>query len=137
MKKYISVFLIILASFFIFILSGCDDKSGYKFTSCVFEKTKDRIILSNDTDSCKLIICVYGNPLEAGEYQVLTDFDYTLLEGKFYKGDEVRDVKSILFVDYKENVIKINGSAQLYASDNVTKTNEMLDFSYQGKLTRQ
>ncbi len=132
MKKHISLLLIIFASFFIFILSGCDDKSGYKFTSCVFEKTKDRIVLSNDSDSCKLIIWVYGNPLEAGQYQVLTDFDYTLLEGKLYKDDEVKDVKSTLFVDYKENVIKINGSAQLYASDN-----EIINFSYKGKLTKE
>ncbi len=132
MKKHISLLLIIFVSFFIFFSTGCDNKNGYKFETCIFEKNNDRIVLANEQDNYKLIIWVYGNPLEAGQYQVLTDFDYTLLEGKFYKGDEVRDVKSTLFVDYKENIIKVTGSAKLYASDN-----EIINFSYKGKLTKK
>lgn len=60
-----------------------------------------------------------------------------MLEGKFLIDKIVRDVKTTLFINYSDDIIKVSGSAQLYKPDSIQKSGEIVDFSYEGKLTKK
>ena len=57
--------------------------------------------------------------------------------GKFLIEKIVRDVKTTLFINYSDDIIKVSGSAQLYTPEpySVQKSGEIVDFSYEGKLS--
>ena len=59
-----------------------------------------------------------------------------MLEGTFYEDNLSRDVKTTLFINYSEDVIKVSGSAQLYKPHSATKSGKILDFNYEGSLVK-
>lgn len=135
MKKSF-ILLLILCSFFI----SCNPNSKQndkKFVSCTYDEGEDQLILSNSDGTYKLSIWLYGKQIEPGEYQVLGSDQETELEGKFLIDNITRDVKTTLFINYADNKIKIWGSAQLYKPDSIQKSGEIVDFSYEGKLTKK
>ena len=135
MKKSF-ILLLILCSFFI----SCNPNSKQndkKFVSCTYDEGEDQLILSNSDGTYKLSIWLYGKQIEPGEYQVLGSNQESLLEGEFLIDSITRDVKTTLFINYADNKIKIWGSAQLYKPDSIQKSGEIVDFSYEGKLTKK
>ncbi len=135
MKKSF-ILLLILCSFFI----SCNPNSKQndkKFVSCTYDEGEDQLILSNSDGTYKLSIWLYGKQIEPGEYQVLGSDQETELEGKFLIDNITRDVKTTLFINYADNKIKVWGSAQLYKPDSIQKSGEIVDFSYEGKLTKK
>lgn len=135
MKKSF-ILLLILCSFFI----SCNPNSKQndkKFVSCTYDEGEDQIILSNSDGTYKLSIWLYGKQIEPGEYQVLGSDQETELEGKFLIDNITRDVKTTLFINYSDDKIKAWGSAQLYKPDSIQKSGEIVDFSYEGKLTKK
>lgn len=135
MKKSF-ILLLILCSFFI----SCNPNSKQndkKFVSCTYDEGEDQLILSNSDGTYKLSIWLYGKQIEPGEYQVLGSDQESLLEGEFLIDSITRDVKTTLFINYADNKIKVLGSAQLYKPDSIQKSGEIVDFSYEGKLTKK
>ena len=135
MKKSF-ILLLILCSFFI----SCNPNSKQndkKFVSCTYDEGEDQLILSNSDGTYKLSIWLYGKQIEPGEYQVLGSDQETELEGKFLIDNITRDVKTTLFINYADNKIKVWGSAQLYKPDSIQKSGEIVDYSYEGKLTKK
>ncbi len=135
MKKSF-ILLLILCSFFI----SCNPNSKQndkKFVSCTYDEGEDQLILSNSDGTYKLSIWLYGKQIEPGEYQVLGSDQESLLEGEFLIDSITRDVKTTLFINYADNKIKVWGSAQLYKPDSIQKSGEIVDFSYEGKLTKK
>lgn len=135
MKKSF-ILLLILCSFFI----SCNPNSKQndkKFVSCTYDEGEDQLILSNSDGTYKLSIWLYGKQIEPGEYQVLGSDQENELEGKFLIDNITRDVKTTLFINYADNKIKVWGSAQLYKPDSIQKSGEIVDFSYEGKLTKK
>ena len=55
-------------------------KDDNSFVTCVFDKENDQIILSNESESYKLSICLYGTQIEPGEYQVFGSDKETILD---------------------------------------------------------
>lgn len=116
-------------------LSAADSKKDdNSFVACVFDKEKDQIILSNESESYKLSIWLYGTQIEPGEYQVFGSDKETILEGLLLRNGVEQDSKATLFVNYSGETIKVSGSAQLYKPHSITKSGEILDFSYEGNL---
>lgn len=135
MKKSFKIFLILFGIFTsCYSNSKPDDKT---LVSCTFDASEDQIILSNEKGTYKLSIWLYGKQIEPGEYQVFGSDQETLLEGEFLIENIVRDVKTTLFINYSEDIIKVSGSAQLYKPDSIQKSGEIVDFSYEGKLTKK
>ena len=137
-KKVITLILIAF-TFLCSIYTSCDPNSGQKdttFVSCTFDAGADQIILSNADGTYKLSIWLYGKQIEPGEYQVFGSDQETELEGKFLIDKIVRDVKTTLFINCSDDKIKAWGSAQLYDPDSVQKSGEIVNFSYEGKLTK-
>ena len=137
-KKVITLILIAF-TFLCSIYTSCDPNSGQQdttFVSCTFDEGADQIILSNADGTYKLSIWLYGKQIEPGEYQVLGSDQVSLLEGEFLIDSITRDVKTTLFINYADNKIKVWGSAQLYKPDSIQKSGEIVDFSYEGKLTK-
>jgi hypothetical protein len=135
MKKSF-ILLLILCSFFI----SCNPNSKQndkKFVSCTYDEGEDQLILSNSDGTYKLSIWLYGKQIEPGEYQVLGSDQETELEGKFLIDNITRDVKTTLFINYADNKIKVWGLAQLYKPDSIQNSGEIVDFSYEGKLTKK
>lgn len=135
MKKSF-ILLLILCSFFI----SCNPNSKQndkKFVSCTYDEGEDQLILSNSDGTYKLSIWLYGKQIEPGEYKVLGSDQETELEGKFLIDNITRDVKTTLFINYSDDKIKAWGSAQLYKPDSIQKSGEIVDFSYEGKLTKK
>lgn len=135
MKKSF-ILLFILCSFFI----SCNPNSKQndkKIVSCTYDEGEDQLILSNSDGTYKLSIWLYGKQIEPGEYQVLGSDQESLLEGEFLIDSITRDVKTTLFINYADNKIKVWGSAQLYKLDSIQKSGEIVDFSYEGKLTKK
>ena len=138
-KKVITLILIAF-TFLCGIYTSCDPNSGQQdttFVSCTFDAGADQIILSNADETYKLSIWLYGKQIEPGEYQVLGSDQESLLEGEFLIDSITRDVKTTLFINYADNKIKVWGSAQLYKPDSIQKSGEIVDFSYEGKLTKK
>ena len=135
MKKSF-ILLLILCSFFISCNSN-NKQNDKKFVSCTYDEGEDQLILSNSDGTYKLSIWLYGKQIEPGEYQVLGSDQETELEGKFLIDNITRDVKTTLFINYADNKIKVCGSAQLYKPDSIQKSGEIVDFSYEGKLTKK
>ncbi len=137
MKKSF-ILLLILCSFFI----SCNPNSKQndkKFVSCTYDEGEDQLILSNSDGTYKLSIWLYGKQIEPGEYQVfgpVLDM-ITELEGLFLIDNITREVKTSLFINYSDDIIKVWGSAQLYKTDSIQKSGEIVDFSYEGKLTKK
>lgn len=138
-KKIITLLLVSL-SFLCGLFASCNSNNKQKdskFISCTFDKSADQLILSNSDGTYKLSIWLYGKQIEPGEYQVLGSDQETELEGKFLIDNITRDVKTTLFINYTDNKIKVLGSAQLYKPDSIQKSGEIVDFSYEGKLTKK
>lgn len=138
-KKVITIILVALY-FLCIIFTSCNSNSKQEdttFVSCTFDASADQIILSNTNATYKLSIWLYGNQIEPGEYQVFGSNQETVLEGKFLIDKIVRDVKTTLFINYSDDIIKVSGSAQLYTPEpySVQKSGEIVDFSYEGKLS--
>lgn len=109
-------------------------KDDNTFETCLFDEENDQIILSNKSESYKLSIWLYGTQIEPGEYQVFGSDKETILEGLLLRNDIEQDLKTTLFVNYSGETIKVSGSAQLYKPNSITKSGEILDFSYEGNL---
>ena len=112
-------------------------KDDNSFVTCVFDKENDQIILSNESESYKLSICLYGTQIEPGEYQVFGSDKETILEGLLLRNGVEQDLKTTLFVECSGETIKASGSAQLYKPKSITKSGEILDFSYEGSFVRR
>ena len=127
-------------SFLCGLFASCNSNSKQndkKFVSCTYDEGEDQLILSNSDGTYKLSIWLYGKQIEPGEYQVLGSDQESLLEGEFLIDSITRDVKTTLFINYADNKIKVWGSAQLYKPDSIQKSGEIVDFSYEGKLTKK
>ena len=110
------------------------ESDDYNFVSCVFDSGRDQIILSNTSGKYKLEVYLYGTYIGYGEYQVFGDEQESHLEGTLLKDGISRDLKTTLFVDRTKERIKVSGSAQLYEPHSVRKSDEILDFAYEGSL---
>ena len=106
------------------------------FTSCTFDKNKDQLILSNENGTYKLSIWLYGKDITEGEYQVFDSDMESVLEGKLLRNGVTVDIKSTLFINCSGETVKVSGSAQLYKPNSITKSGEILDFIFDGKLHR-
>ena len=115
-------------------LSAASKKDDNSFVACVFDKENDQIILSNESESYKLSIWLYGTQIEPGEYQVFGSDKESILEGLLLRNGVEQDLKATLFVNYSGETIKVSGSAQLYKPNSIIKSGEILDFSYEGNL---
>ena len=138
-KKVITLFLVAL-SFLCCLFTSCDLNNRQKdttFVSCTFDASEDQIILSNANATYKLSIWLYGKQIQPGEYQVFGSDQETELEGEFLIDNSVRDVKTNLFINYSDDKIKVWGSAQLYTPEpgSIQKSSEIVDFTYEGKLS--
>lgn len=110
------------------------EADDYNFVSCVFDSGRDQIILSNKSGSYKLEVYLYGTYIGHGEYQVLGSEGEKQLEGTLRRDGASCDLKTTLFVDRTKERIKVSGSAQLYEPHSVRKSDEILDFAYEGSL---
>lgn len=138
-KKIITLLLVSL-SFLYGLFASCNSnnkQNDKKFVSCTYDEGEDQLILSNSDGTYKLSIWLYGKQIEPGEYQVLGSDQESLLEGEFLIDSITRDVKTTLFINYADNKIKVWGSAQLYKPDSIQKSGEIVNFSYEGKLTKK
>lgn len=111
-----------------------EEEHDDSFTSCVFDRERDQIILSNKSGSYKLEVYLYGTYIGHGEYQVLGSEGEKQLEGTLRRDGVSCDLKTTLFIDCTEERIKVSGSAQLYEPHSVRKSDEILDFAYEGSL---
>ena len=111
-----------------------EEEHDDSFTSCVFDRERDQIILSNKSGSYKLEIYLYGTYIEHGKYQVFGSDGEKQLEGTLRRDGVSCDLKTTLFIDRTEERIKVSGSAQLYEPHSVRKSDEILDFAYEGSL---
>ena len=146
MKKYL---LMLLCICFLFV--GCNHQNNnpenqqedfiedeVSFDSCVYDKTKEQLILSDSRGNYKLSIFLYKTELKQGEYQ----FEYweefsgyiKVLEGVLQKGSSERDVKTTLFINYTDESFKASGPAELYKADGVEKSGETFNFEFNGIL---
>lgn len=125
--------------FFVFIFAivistGCNAADNC-FSRCIFDKKADLIVLTNKSGNYKLSIWLYGTQIESGEYQVFGSEKETLLEAELLQDGTTRDAKTTLFINCRGKKIKVSGSAQLYKPNSIRKSGEVLDFTYDGKLT--
>lgn len=105
---------------------------AYIADECVWDQNKDMLILSNKNFAYEIHICLYGLPIEEGEYQVLgSDGEYKL-EADCIDNGNWAEAKTTLFIRYDGNTIKAYGNASLY-----TPTNDNIDFYYKGNLVVQ
>jgi len=132
MKK---CFVFLLLSLF-FVSCGFKNQTEEEST-CVFDAKKDQLIIKNSEEKYELQIYLYGNKLYFGEYQILETDGEELLEGVLIKNNISRDIKTTLYIINKEDEFKATGSAQLYKANSLEKSDEILDFSYTGKLLRK
>ncbi len=134
MKKSLMLLFILFSIFTSCYSNG--KQNDTTFVSCSFDKSADQIILSNSNETYKLSIWLYGKQIESGEYQVLGSDNESQLEGELLMNNSIRDVKTTLFINYSDGIIKVSGSAQLYKPNSIQKSGEIIDFSYEGKLTK-
>lgn len=112
-------------------------QSSTIFVTCTFSQSRNLITLSNKQGDYTLSIYLYRTPLKEGTYQVLGSDGETLLEGIVIRNGIEQDAKSTLFITYTGETISASGSAQLYEPNSVTKSGEVIDFVYEGPLTKE
>ena len=108
--------------------------ADYSFASCIFDGERDQIILRNESGDYELAVYLYGTHIGYGKYQVFGDEHESHLEGTLRRDGVSCDLKATLFIDCTEERIRLFGSAQLYEPHSVRKSDEILDFAYEGSL---
>ena len=144
MKKYLLMLFCIG-----FLFAGCNHQSEtpenqpedfieaeVTFDACVFDEDEDKIILTNSEKNYTFIIYLYGNKLEQGEYSVLGSDQETELEGIINKGTSERDVKTTLLINHTQESFKATGTAELYKENDIQKSGETFNFTFNGTLQK-
>ena len=133
-----------------FLFAGCNHQSEtpenqpedfieteVTFDACVFDEGEDKIILTNSEKNYTLTVYLYENKLAQGEYQVLGSDQETKLEGTIKKGTSERDVKTTLLINHTQESFKATGTAELYKENDIQKSGETFNFTFNGTLQKK